>query len=731
MQTSQPPNGLTETEREQIINKYRNLLRLCRPYIKPGDSSVIRKAFNIALTAVKGEKTKLGEPGIFYPMDLTEILAVETGLGTNSLVSALLMDAFLSLRVEPTAILRGFDPQVLNILQGVRKINSIKTGKTAIQPENFIRFLLSISGDARTLLIKMADTLYHMRILHHLDKSIQLKVANDAYFLYAPIAHRLGLYHIKTELEDSGMKYLHPVEYQMITNKLKETVKARDEYINAFLNPIIQRLHQQKFRYEIKSRTKSVHSIWKKMVKQNLGFEEVYDLLAIRIILDTPREREKEDCWKVYSIVSDIYPPNTSRLRDWISVPKTSGYESLHTTVKGPLSKWVEVQVRSRRMDEIAEVGHAAHWKYKESRKESGSSDWLLAIRNLLENPESAGGQAVAGKSEQSEIYVFTPDGDLKSMPKGATVLDFAFEIHTNLGMQCTGARVNGKINPIKYVLQNGDEVAILTAKNQKPKADWLSFLKTARARQKVKRALKEEEMKEAEVGKQAMMRKFRNWKIQFNDDNILKVLKALRYKTPIELYHAIATEKLDALVIRDIFQPPQKPVPQSPLEAGNKEEDHKTLLKKDDFVFLDQNLAGINYTLASCCNPIFGDDVFGFVTISKGITIHRKSCPNAREMMEKYDYRIIHVKWREASSSGSFHATIRISGIDQLGIVSTLSDVISNELKVNMRSISVESNNGVFEGIIKIMVSDTRHLDTLLHKLARVKGVLKAIRLE
>ncbi|HRY32228.1 MAG TPA: RelA/SpoT family protein [Bacteroidales bacterium] len=731
MQTSQPNNGLTESEREQIISKYRNLLRLCRPYIKPGDSSVIRKAFNIALSALSGEKTKLGDPGIFYPMDLTEILAVETGLGTNSLVSTLLLHAFLSGQVTPNTILRDFDPQVINMLQGVKKINSIKTGKTAIQSENFIRFLLSISGDARTLLIKMADTLYHMRILHYLDQAVQMKVANDAYFLYAPIAHRLGLYHIKTELENSGMKFLHPDEYQTITNKLKESVKARDAYINAFLNPIIQRLHQQKFHYEIKSRTKSVHSIWKKMVKQQLGFDEVYDLLAIRIILDTPRENEKEACWKVYSIVSDIYPPNPSRLRDWISVPKTSGYESLHTTVKGPLMKWVEVQIRSRRMDEIAEMGHAAHWKYKESRKEADSPDWLLSIRNLLENPESSNARQARLEAEQAEIYVFTPDGDLKSMPRGATVLDFAFEIHTNLGLQCTGAKVNGKINPIKYVLQNGDEVAVLTAKNQKPKADWLSFLKTPRARQKVKRALKEEELKEAELGKEALMRKFRNWKIQFSDDNILKVLKALKYKTPIELYHAIATEKLDALVIRDIFQPPQKTGLQGTPEPGIREDDRKTLLKKDDFVFLDQNLAGINYTLASCCNPIFGDDVFGFVTISKGITIHRKSCPNAKEMMEKYDYRIIQVKWREASSSGSFHATIRISGIDQLGIVSTLSDVISNELKVNMRSISVETNNGVFEGTIKIMVSDTRHLDTLLHKLTRVKGVLKAIRLE
>ncbi|MCX6273451.1 MAG: RelA/SpoT family protein, partial [Bacteroidetes bacterium] len=631
-------------------------------------------------------------------------------------------------------IKRTFGTQVLSILKGLKKISGIQTEKTALQSESFIRLLLSLSGDVRAVFIKMADTLYNLRIIGNLPVNKQQNVATEAYYLYAPIAHRLGLYHIKAEMEEYSMKFLYPKDYQLIINKLKETTRHRESYIKSFIGPIEQELKKQGFDFEINSRTKSVHSIWVKMNTQKVPFDEVYDLLAIRIILNCSREKEKEDCWKVYSIVSDCYSPNPSRLRDWISAPKRSGYESLHTTVQGTQNKWVEVQIRTRRMDEIAEKGHAAHWRYKETKTTSDSGEWLNSIREILENPDSTSaynGLARNLAAPSSDIFVFTPTGDLKKLPLGATVLDFAFEIHTNLGFQCTGAKVNGKICPIKHELNNGDEVEIITQKNQKPKKDWLKILKTSRAKAKVKRALKEEEMKEADQGKEIVMRKLKNWKIQFTDENINKIIKSLKYKTPMDLYQSVALEKIDLNRIKDLFFLPVKTETVVPVEEEilQKESDKKPISKKEDFIFLDQNLAGINYTLAHCCNPIFGDEVFGFVTISKGITIHRTNCPNGQDLKSKFDYRILQVKWKESPSGTSFQTTIKISGIDTLGIVNTLSDVISNEMKVNMRSISVESNNGVFEGTIKLYVSDNKNLETLLHKITKIKGVLKASR--
>ncbi len=722
---------LTDQQRQELINRYRNLLTICRPYLRHGDTNLIRKAFNVAMWSSQDKTTCLNQPGIFFALDMTEILAVEAGLGSTSLICSLLFSAYMDGKIEDKAIKQSFGDQAIVILRGLKKLTSIQTGKTSIQSENFIQLILSLCQDVRTLLIKMAESLYYLRILSQVPKADQEVKANVAYYLYAPLAHRLGLYHIKTELEDLSMRFLHPAQYQMISNKLKETNRIRETYISDFIKPIQLELEKNDLRFEIKSRTKSVHSIWTKIEKQKVPFEEVFDILAIRIILDSTADKEKEDCWRVYSVVTNIYPPNPARLRDWISAPKTSGYESLHTTVQGPEKKWVEVQIRTRRMDEVAEKGHAAHWKYKESKTAAHPTEWAAQIRELLEHPDKDLNTSPSSlPSQTTDIYVFTPTGDLKRLPAGATVLDFAFEIHTNLGFQCTGAKVNGKIQPIKYPLNNGEEVEIITAKNQKPKSDWLSFLKTPRARAKVKRALKEEEMKEAETGKEILMRKFRNWKLPFNDEQINKIIKTLKYKTPIDLYQAIAEEKLDPARIKDIFFMPVKQEEPHPVDEDS---DQKELLKniasqKNDFIFLDQNLAGINYTLATCCNPIFGDDVFGFVTISKGITIHRKNCPNAADL-QKYEYRIIQVQWRENPTATAFQTSIKISGIDELGIVNTISDIISNEMKVNMRSISIESNNGLFDGLIKLLVSDTRHLDMLLHKLLKVKGVLKATR--
>lgn len=719
---------LSDEQKKQLVVKYRHLLNLCLPFINKGDTNQLRKAFNVAFWASQDKKTALQDPGIYYTIDLTEILVAEAGLGITSIISSLLLPGYLEKKIDDASVQSTFGNAVLTILKGLQKVYSLRTGKTAIQSENFIRLLLTLSGDVRAILIRMADCLYHMRLIYHLPKPLQDKVATESYYLYAPIAHRLGLYHIKTELEDLSMKFLHPEDYQLITNKIKETTRSREAYIKCFIAPIEKELISQRLRFEVKSRSKSAHSIWIKMKKQGVPFEEVFDLLAIRIILDSPPEREKEDCWRVYSIVTDIYPPNPSRLRDWISAPKASGYESLHTTVEGANHKWVEVQIRTKRMDEIAEKGHAAHWKYKESRIGPDNTGWLTRIRDLLVHPDTKA-SLVATDLESTDIFVFTPTGDLKRIAMGATVLDFAFDIHTDLGFQCTGARVNGKIQPIKYQLQNCDEVEIITAKAQKPKPDWLNILKTSRAKSKVKRALKEEEMKEAELGKEMLMRKFKGWKIPFNDESILKVNKALKFKTPIDLYHAVAMEKIDLVKIKEIFYPPVKPEATATQDERVIKDDKKVQAQKDNFIFLDQNLAGINYTLATCCNPIFGDEVFGFVTISKGITIHRVNCPNAADLKNKFDYRIMPVKWQESASSGSFQTTIKVSGIDTLGLLNTLSDVISNDMKVNMRSISIESNNGLFEGTIKVFVNDVKHLEMLLYKIMKIKGVIKATR--
>jgi guanosine-3',5'-bis(diphosphate) 3'-pyrophosphohydrolase len=725
-----PDNLSSETQKLQLVSKYRHLLHLCQPFLNKGDTTLLRQAFNLAFEASQDKKSALGEPGVYYAIELTEILVAEAGLGITSIISSLILPGYLEKKYDDSVIKNTFGDTVLTILKGLTRVYSLRTGKTAIQSENFILLLLRLAGDVRAILIRMADCLYHMRIIGYLPKNMQDKVANEAYYVYAPIAHRLGLYHIKTELEDLSMKFLHPSDYQLITNKIKETTRAREQYIQKFIEPVQKELMRQGFHFEIKSRPKSAHSTWMKMKKQGVSFEEVFDLLAVRIVLDCPPEKEKEECWKIFSIVTDIYPPNPSRLRDWISTPKASGYESLHTTVKGSEEKWVEVQIRTRRMDEIAEKGHAAHWKYKEERTGPDTTGWLTRIRDLLVHPDSKA-SLVASDLESTDIFVFTPNGDLRRISMGATVLDFAFDIHTDLGFQCTGARINGKIQPIKYPLQNCDEVEIITSKTQKPKPDWLNILKTSRAKSKVKRALKEEELKEAERGKETLMRKFKNWKIQFNDDAVLKVIKILKYKTPIDLYHAIATEQLEVMKVKDIFFPPVKAdTVVLPEEKVNKD-GKKAPSSKDDFIFLEQNLAGINYTLATCCNPIFGDDVFGFVTISKGITIHRTNCPNALDLKNKFNYRIIPVKWRESASSGSFQTVVKVQGIDTLGLINTLTDVISNDMKVNIRSISFESNNGVFEGTIKLFVNDIKNLEMLLHKITRIKGILKASRID
>jgi GTP pyrophosphokinase len=540
-----------------------------------------------------------------------------------------------------------------------------------------------------------------------------------------------------SEMEDISMSILEHEEYISIAEKLKASTEKRNRFINEFIRPLQEDLDREKFRAEIKGRPKAISSIWRKMKKQKVEFEEVYDKFAIRIIIDTPLKREKADCWKVYSIITDHYQPNPERLRDWISAPKSNGYESLHTTVVVPGGEWVEVQIRTARMNEIAEKGLAAHWKYKGIKGQAGIDKWIERVRETLENAELDASNLMEDlklSQYSKEIFVFTPNGDLKKFPENATVLDFAYDIHTDVGASCVGARVNGKNVPIRHPLKNGDKVEVLRSKTQKPKMDWLNVVVTSKAKGKIKQALKEAKLKEAEHGKEILKRRFRNWKIEFNDSSIRKVIQHFKYRDATDLYYDVSTDKLELLQIKDLLTSEEKPTEAKAerIEEEALERIVKTAAKESgDFLVIDEKLANIEYKLAPCCNPILGDAIFGFVTISSGITIHRTNCPNAQQLLSKYGYRVVKARWNSEEKGAFFPVTLRITGMDDLGIVSNISDVISKDLQVNMRSITIESNDGLFEGSITLFVKDTQHLEALIRKLKRVKGILSIKRMD
>jgi len=725
---------LTDEEKLILNGKYRDLLAACKPLLQRGDTAFIREAMNVAILRGDERKTLFGETSAYAGIDLATILVEQMGLGKIPVTAALLLDPYLAGTIRETEVRKLFGNQLVTILEGVRRISLLKIDKAAIHTENFIRLLIGLSKDIRVILVKLAECLYYLNRFEQLPRTVQCQKAREAYFLYAPVAHRLGLYRVKTQLEDLSMRILYPEEYSDITAKLAETTASRNDFISRFIYPIQKELTRQEFGFEIKGRPKSVHSIWTKMKKQQVSFEEVYDILAVRIILKEVRENEKADCWKVYSIVTDLYPPNPQRLRDWISAPKRSGYEALHTTVQTPQGKWVEVQIRTQRMDEIAEKGHVAHWRYKENKISGESEEWLNSLRDLIEGPGSqALGEEETGRIDRVDphIFAFTPEGDLKQLQPGSTVLDFAFNVHSDLGLRCTGGRVNGKNAPIRQVLQNGDEVEIHTTKNQKPNKDWLQFVVSVRARQHIRKALREAEMKEAEAGKEMLLRKLKNWKVPHSDDNLDRVIKIFHFKTHSDLFYAVATGVLDPLKVKEALMPSDAgTVPETPA-APVKTPAKKPEDKHEDYIYIDQNLRNINYTLASCCNPITGDNVFGFVTVSKGISVHRVSCPNAKDLKKRYNYRIVKVRWREKTESTAFQASVRIQGIDSTGILNTISEVISKELETNMRSVSIESNKGLFKGTIKVFVKDTKHLEMVIHRLEKIKGILKVGRAE
>ncbi|MFW9597600.1 MAG: RelA/SpoT family protein, partial [Paludibacter sp.] len=604
---------------------------------------------------------------------------------------------------------------------------------TSLETENFRMLLLTFAEDVRVILIIIATQLYRMRTLEREPEESRMQVARETSFLYAPLAHRMGLYAIKTELEDLSLKYTNREIYKEIAAKLSDTKRERDKYISDFITPLKEKLNELGFDFEIKGRTKSIHSIYNKIKKQNTAFEKIYDLFAIRVIFDVPFEKEKAACWQAYSIVADMYQPNPNRLRDWLSIPKSNGYESLHTTVLGPQNKWVEVQIRTVRMDEVAEKGLAAHWKYKGIKDENGMAEWLKNIREILENPEL---NAVDFMDEfklnlyDKEVFVFTPNGDLHKLPKGATALDFAFSIHSNLGTKCVGAKVNGKNLPIKYVLNNGDQVEVLTSPTQKPSQAWLQVVTTSKAKNKIRQALKEVEFKDAEIGRETLLRRFKNWKIELEDGKLSRLAKKMGYKTVSDFYQAVAQEKLDVLAVRDAYVDLDKKelttdvVEMRSAEGYTTEKRTSRENEKEDVLVIAQDLKNVDFKLSKCCNPIYGDEVFGFVSVTGGIKIHRVDCPNAPEMISRFNYRIVKAKWSGKSSGSQYPITLRIVGHDDIGIVANITSLISKEKTVTLRSISVDSNAGLFQGNLTLMLSDNKDLESIIKKIRLIKGV-------
>ncbi|MDB5142684.1 MAG: bifunctional (p)ppGpp synthetase/guanosine-3,5-bis(diphosphate) 3-pyrophosphohydrolase [Mucilaginibacter sp.] len=725
-----------EAEKNEILKRYRALLRASKSTLQKGDKRMIRKAFDMALESHKDMRRKSGEPYIYHPIAVAQIAAEEIGLGTTSIVCALLHDVVEDTGVTLDDIEREFGKKVAKIIDGLTKISGVFDTNSSLQAENFRKMLLTLADDVRVILIKLADRLHNMRTMEFMPRDKQLKLSSETVYLYAPLAHRLGLYAIKSELEDLSMKYMERETYQFIKNKLNEKKTEREKFIRDFSEPLKKVLEGQGLHSDVFGRPKSIHSIWNKMKKKAIPFEEVYDLFAIRIILDSTPESEKSDCWKAYSIVTDLYRPNPDRLRDWISSPKANGYESLHTTVMGPRGQWVEVQIRTKRMNEIAEKGFAAHWKYKESSTDSGLDQWVQKVRDMLKNPESNALDFLDDFKMNlfsDEIFIFTPKGALIQLPLNATALDFAFEIHTDVGASCIGAKVNHKLVPLSYKLQNGDQVEVITSSKQTPKEDWLNIVVTAKAKAKIKSALKEEKRKIADDGKEILERKMKSLKITYNSENIHKISYYFKLASTQDLFFNVAQGTIDMKDLKE-YQASEKVIENKPQDRIETEQVQSLLrnikTKDSDMLLIGEDMQKIDYKLANCCNPIPGDDVFGFITVSDGIKIHRTNCPNAAKLMANYGYRIVKARWTNQQEL-AFLTGLRITGIDDVGLINKLTTVISNDFKVNMRSITVDSDNGIFEGSIMVYVNDTEHLDNLIKRLKMVKGVTSVNRFD
>jgi len=800
-------------EKDSIEHKYHKLRQACKN-CSEGELARLKEAFIYANDLYGNDRKESGELKILHSLSVAFIVASEIGLRSSSVISAILHDIIDNPDQDIKVINEKFGEDVAIIVKGFKKLSMLHSNKVSFKSENFRKLFLNMADDVRIIFIKMAHRLHDLRTFNDLPGDLQSLFLKDAIHLYTPIAHRLGLYKIKAELEDLSMKYTDPEKYNEIASKLCQTKNQQEAYIKRFVQPIKKRLIQDEVNFEIKSRTKSIPSIYDKLNLRGVSFEEVYDIFAIRIILTNiltkeeiefieefkkllekegdPKidkktkaekfaertaakkpftlqnadeelariEKEKREfanrfivdkkkynqllnlertaCWQAYSLIADIYQPNPKRLRDWTTTPKASGYEALHTTVNGPDKRWVEVQIRTQRMDEIAEKGNAAHWQYKESAYGKSVYDWMLDVRNILDTlgaqrlDEDGISKIEAGNDH---IFVFTPKGDLRELKAGATILDFAFDIHTAVGCKCIGAKVNNKVFPIRQQLSNGDMVEILTVKNQKPNADWLNYVVTSKAKSRINRALREAKFTEAESGKEILMRKLKNWKIDFNDRNISRIVKAFHFQKPIDLYYNIAINKVDLLEIKQVFTTIEETEVKEPgFDIGK--DAFEDLLesqseKDENFILIDAGISGLNYSLAKCCNPIAGDGIFGFVTVNHGIKIHRKDCPNAKQMLSNNPYRKIVAKWKDSKTKKFFITNLKTVGIDRLGLVNNITQIISEDMKVNMKNLKFSATGKKFIGIIKVQVRNVDHLGYLMNKLRKIKGITKVIRFD
>lgn len=730
----------TDKEKTELIPLYKRLLQSAGESISREDCRKLKAHLINAVQSNCLQRNNFGMNPIIRNLQTAAIVSEEMGMKRASILGIMLHDTVKNSFCSIEHIHREYGEDVAGIIQGLVKTNELYAKSPTVESENFRNLLLSFAEDMRVILIMIADRVNIMRqIKDSPNESDRIQVANEAAYLYAPLAHKLGLYKLKSELEDLSLKYTHKDVYYEIKDKLNETKASRDKYIAAFIKPVKQKLDAAGLKFSIKGRTKSIHSIWNKMQKQHTPFENIYDLFAIRIILDSPRDKEKQECWQVYSIITDMYQPNPKRLRDWLSIPKSNGYESLHITVMGPEGRWVEVQIRTQRMDEIAERGLAAHWRYKGVKGESGLDEWLTSVREALEHSENDSMKIMDQfKMDlyEDEVFVFTPKGDLFKLAKGSTVLDFAFHIHTKLGCKCIGAKVNGKNVQLRQVLNSGDQVEITTSNTQTPKQDWLNIVTTSKARTKIRQALKEITAKQSEFAKETLERKFKNRKMEYDESIMMRLIKKLGFKTVTDFYQKIVDETLEVNDILDKYTELQKKetdnhddIVYRSAEGYNMQvlQDDKTT--KEDVLVIDRNLKGIDFKLAKCCNPIYGDDVFGFVTISGGIKIHRTNCPNAAQMMERFGYRIVKARWAGKSSGSQYPITLRVVGHDDIGIVTNITSIISKENETSLRSISIDSNDGLFSGTLTIMIGDTSKLENLIKKLKAVKGVKQVIR--
>jgi GTP pyrophosphokinase len=729
----------SSTEKEQALMLYQHIREQIASTLLPDDESRMRKYLLSTIEQCQVSRNIFGLNPILLAFQTAQLIVDEIGLRRDGVLAVLLRPSIEQGFLSIEEVHQQYGESVARILHGLQRIQELYQKNPVVETENFRNLLLSFAEDMRVILIMIADRVNLMRQIRD-TKQLDAKreVSEEAAYLYAPLAHKLGLYKLKSELEDLSLKYLEHDAYYHIKEKLSETKKSRDAYIEQFIKPISERLTEAGLQFHIKGRTKSIHSIWQKMKKQKCPFEGVYDLFAIRIIIDTPIEKEKMQCWQAFAIVTSMYQPNPKRLRDWLSVPKSNGYESLHITVLGPEKKWVEVQIRTERMDEIAERGVAAHWRYKGVKSESGLDEWLTNIRSMLETSDGLDAMDQFKMDlYEDEVFVFTPKGDLFKFPKGATVLDFAYHIHSKIGNACVGARINNKVVTIRHQLQSGDQVEIMTSSSQKPRQEWMTVVKTSRAKSKIRLALKETQVKEGLFAKEMLERKFKNKKLELDEPTMQHLIKKMGFKEVSDFYRQIASGELDVNTVIDRYieiQQGDGPTTGNNLaeSAANFVLDESRLPKEhidEDVLVIDRNLKGVDYQLARCCQPIYGDKVFGFVTVNGGIKIHREDCPNAPELKKRFGYRIVKAKWSGKGSS-QYEITLRVIGNDDIGIVNNLTSIISREEKLVLRSINIDSHDGLFSGNLTIMLDDTNRMESLIKKLRTVKGVKQVVRL-